>query len=128
MSFNFQTWGAAALSQLKDMWWAGVPAGKIALALGASSPRAVKEKALLMGFGVDPTLTGSKVRPTLEPMPRKDGAIVTLRNVNDRECRWFCTGDSSPEAPLCGRPVKRSSYCEEHTRRMFVKSTTGPRT
>lgn len=122
-TFIFRTWPGDATERLRQMWWNGKRAGQICKILGAANPRAVREKAEREGFIRNPMLTQKleayQIPDLLLPMLRPDGSLVTIETVALAECRWMFATEPSCDAPLCGRPTERGSWCDGHRKRVF---------
>lgn len=122
--FVFKSWGDAETATTKQMWWDGHTAQEICVAVNATSPRAVKEKVLRSGFVRNPDLGMDQpyeIPVIMLPQPREDGELVTIANVKSKECRVIYGDERLLDAPMCGRPIKRGSYCEEHCKVLFQK-------
>lgn len=128
LSLIFRTWTDEKIAQLKTLWWDGVGAIEICMMLGASSPRAVSEKAQKMGFKRNPMLKRYRSEdvyaiPELAiPHVREDGTLVTMETVGSKECRYIFDTPGGCESPMCGRKTVGGPWCPDHRKRVFVKS------
>lgn len=127
-----RSWSASDAATGERMWWDGHSAKDICDEINATSPRAVKEKAIRSGWKRNPELILEASPNLFEipqlslPMLRPNGELVTIATVTaGKECRWIEATDDFFEAPMCGRPVEQKkgneSWCVFHRQRVYVK-------
>lgn len=128
-----RSWSASDAATGERMWWDGQSAKEICDAIKATSPRAVKEKAIRSGWKRNPELILEAAPNLFEipqlmlPMLRPNGELVTIATVlPGKECRWIEATDNFSEAPMCARPVERAagneSWCQHHKGRVLTKA------
>ena len=136
-------WNDEKLDRLKTMWTDGVTQADIASALKVSRSTIAGKVFRLVEIGELARRTEYRPKPP-KPVPAAkatrfnpafmekspptlpeetetldphlvDGKPVTMRNCNDRTCKWII-GDAAADAPMCGRPVRTGSpYCSHHS-------------
>jgi hypothetical protein len=125
--FVLRSWPHDMTQRLKEMWWDGHSASFIAQTIGASSGKAVSEKAHRSGFIRNPEIeqmrAAHKIADHLVPKVRDDGSLITIANVKPPECRYMFGDEPSVDAPMCGRPIAKRSLCEAHLARAYHKGT-----
>lgn len=120
-SLIFRAWSHDHMERLKEMWWDGMSAEAIAIALGGLTGQQVKDKAQREHYVRNPELKVK--RPNVpEPAPalRANGERVTIADVGPRECHWI-EGEPSADVPVCGNATfnNQTVYCEHHYGRLY---------
>lgn len=118
--FTFRVWSTDGVKRLKEMWWNGMDAERIALILGNVTATQVREGAHRRGFTRNPELKAVEAVPEPTPVLRADGKPVTMADVHDRECHWIY-GMPGAQAPMCGNVVAdihKGPWCLFHFGRL----------
>jgi hypothetical protein len=119
--FVYRQWPHDQTTRLKQLWWVGKSAAECCRILGATSPRAVKEKVDREGFTRDPSIKEVARGDLVQPLHRANGELITMETVRENECRWMFAVEPTWDAPLCGRPTVGGSWCAGHRLLCFGK-------
>lgn len=138
------TWDVARVSELKNLWLAGLSASQIARKLGDGVSRnAVIGKVHRLGLGGrgQPKTTEAKAQPegvevetsvvAPAPVPEPQAQSgreneVAILGLSERKCRWPLGDPRDPDFRFCGAGVTEGEpYCIKHARLAYQQ--TSPR-